>query len=131
MNKEKIIQKVNEIKKKANLLLLKINKARKINKTEIQSYDKSIDKLINENNKIIIEQIELIDELVRLNNELKDNTLMTKIDFDTYFTLTINNEVDFDVNHPFYKDIRFIKALIDYYIEIEEYEKCIPLQKLI
>ena len=54
--------------------------------------------------------------------------LIVNIDF---FIATINNEILFDVDHPFYDDKEFIARLLTHYTEVEEYETCAYLQELI
>jgi hypothetical protein len=47
-----------------------------------------------------------------------------QLDFDEFYKKTIANELVFDKTHPFYCSDEFRKKLLDYYISIEDYEKC-------
>jgi hypothetical protein len=134
MKNQELLHKIEKIKKQANLLLFKIDKARDQQQITGKTIPE-VEKLIDENNKTIIEQLKIIDELVNLNktlnNENFDDEKLSEMDYDSYFTLTINNEIPFNKNHPYFKDIRFIKDLMNHYISTEEYEKCIYLQSII
>ena len=140
--KSNLFKKIDDIKRKANMLLFKIDEAKK-NKEKISKDDfekaynqiKEDDDLIEENYKTINEQLMLIEELTHLKENIElaqySDELIAVMDFDTYFDLTIENEIDFNEEHPYYRDIKFIKRLIDNYIEVEEYEKCAELMKFI
>jgi hypothetical protein len=140
--KSNLLKKIDDIKRKANMLLFKIDEAKK-NKAKISKNDfeqaykqiKEDDDLIEENYKTINEQLMLIDELTHLKKNIElaqySDELVAIMDFETYFDLTISNEIDFNEDHPYYRDIKFIKKLIDSYIETEEYEKCAELIKLV
>lgn len=43
------------------------------------------------------------------------------------FELTVNNQIPFDHNHPYYKDEKFYGRLLNYYQQQEDYEKCSEL----
>jgi len=140
--KSNLFKKIDDIKRKANLLLFKIDEAKK-NKAQISKDDfekaynqiKEDDELIAENYKTINEQLMLIEELTHLKENIElaqySDELIAVMDFDTYFDLTIKKEIDFNEDHPYYRDIKFIKKLIDNYVEVEEYEKCAELMKLV
>jgi len=134
MKSQDLLHKIKEIKKKANMLLYKIDKARKLENNP--QTNPAVEKLIDENNQTIIEQLKIIDELVQINKlfseELRnDNEYLSEMDYDSYLVLTQNGEINFDKNHPYFKDIRFIKDLMQYYIDTEQYEKCSYLQSII
>ena len=140
--KSNLLKKINDIKKKANMLLFKIDEIKK-NKANISKSDfeqaynqlKEDENLIDENYKTINEQLMLIEELTHLKENIElaqySDELIATMDFETYFDLTISNEISFDEEHPYYRNIKFIKKLIDSYIEVEEYEKCAELIKLV
>jgi len=140
--KSNLLKKINDIKKKANMLLFKIDEVKR-NKVDISKNDfeeaynqlKEDDSLIDENYKTINEQLMLIEELTSLKENIElaqySEELIATMDFETYFDLTFSNEISFDEEHPYYRDIKFIKKLIDSYIEVEEYEKCAELIKLV
>ena len=140
--KNNLLKKIDSIKRKANMLLFKIDEAKK-NKAKISKDDfekayhqiKEDDDLIAENYNTINEQLMLIEELTHLKENIElarySDELIAVMDFDTYFDLTIESKIDFDEEHPYYRDIKFIKKLIDSYIEVEEYEKCAELIKLV
>ena len=46
-----------------------------------------------------------------------------------YFIMTIENNLEFSSDHPFYNDPSFITDLISELIKREEYEKCASLKK--
>jgi len=141
MNKNSLLKKIDDIKKKANMLLYKIDKSNE-NKSEISKDDfekayvqlKENEEIISENYKTISEQLQLIEELTHLKENIQlasySEELIAIMDYDTYFDLTIENEIDFNEEHPYFKNIKFIKQLIDSYIKTEEYEKCAYLMKL-
>ncbi len=140
--KSNLLKKIDSIKRKANMLLFKIDEAKK-NKAKISKNDfekaynqiKEDDDLISENYKTINEQLMLIDELSSLKENIElaqySEELIAVMDFDTYFDLTVKAEIDFNEDHPYYRNIKFVKKLIDSYIEVEEYEKCAELIKLV
>jgi hypothetical protein len=49
---------------------------------------------------------------------------------DDYFNLTVNGEVAFNYDHPFYEDIDFINRLLEHHINTEDYELCQELVTL-
>ena len=138
--KNNLLKKIEDIKRKANLLLFKIDEAKK-NKKDISKNDfntaynqiKEDDALISENYNTINEQLALLEELTNLKDNIEleqySEELSAVMDFETYFDLTSGNEIDFNEDHPYFRDIRFIKKLIEKYIETEEYEKCAELVK--
>jgi len=40
------------------------------------------------------------------------------------FELTVNKEIHFDENHPYYEDEAFFNALMEHFSNIEDYEMC-------
>jgi len=131
MRNENLKKRIDNIQNKAKLLLSKIDstESEEIRKTILENK-----KHISENMKLIEEQKSIIDEL----NNLKNNTfeeftteLLTDMNYETIFDLTKNKEIAFNEKHPYINNIKFIKDLIDYYIEIEEYEECAKLQSLV
>ena len=120
--KSNLLKKIENIKRKANMLLFKIDEAKK-NKTDISKDDfekaynqiKEDDNLIDENYKAINEQLMLIEELTHLKENIElaqySDELIAVMDFDTYFDLTVDGEIDFDEDHPYHKDIRFVKNI--------------------
>jgi hypothetical protein len=131
MRNQNLKKRIENIQDKARLLLGRIDSS------ELEAIKKTIlenRKQISENMKIIEEQKSIIEEL----NELKDNKfeeftteLLSDMNYETILELTKNKEIAFDENHPYINNIKFIKDLINFYIETEEYEECAKLQSLV
>jgi hypothetical protein len=49
---------------------------------------------------------------------------------DDYFRLTIENDVVFDNNHPYFDDHEFYNDLLSYFEQVENYEMCAELINL-
>lgn len=49
---------------------------------------------------------------------------------DDYFKLTIENDITFNFNHPYFNDQDFFNELFNYYQETENYEMCAILLKM-
>ncbi len=97
-------------------------------------------KLLNENNDFIKLQFDLLKfmdkhaERLEVHTESKkkseDNDSLYEIldtktlTFEQALDLTISGELEFNDAHPFFMQEEFYKALIDYYLSIEDYEKC-------
>ena len=52
------------------------------------------------------------------------------INKEDYFDLTINGAIEFNNQHPYFKDETFLNDLLEYFTETEEYEKCSSLISL-
>ncbi|PLX20546.1 MAG: hypothetical protein C0599_08780 [Salinivirgaceae bacterium] len=50
-----------------------------------------------------------------------------KIDF---FQLTVKGEIPFNEYHPKFADENFVQKLLDFYINLEDYEECSRIQQL-
>jgi hypothetical protein len=61
-------------------------------------------------------------ELIFQNNKLQD-----EIDFDDCLNRTKMGLIEFNEQHPFFKDNKFLKELVKFYTVNEDYEKCISL----
>jgi hypothetical protein len=92
--------------------------------------------LLAENNDFINIQFTLINFLEKYKSsailngkEEKTNVKAVKNEKEL-FDLTINGEIDYDVDHPLFNDDSFFKKLLDYYKSTEEYEKCQELINL-
>lgn len=55
-------------------------------------------------------------------NYLESDTLPT--DYNECLDLTILGDIDFNIKHPFFDNEDFYTDILNYYISIEEYEKC-------
>ena len=111
-----------------------------------------LDRRFNTNNQIIKENNEAIklqksiieflksyhDELsqfpetIEVENPQKTIALSKKIELkrEDYFELTVNKDIEYDNQHPYFKDESFTKDLICYFIEVEDYEMCAKLVSL-
>lgn len=49
---------------------------------------------------------------------------------DDYFKLTVDNDLAFDNNHPYFNDEEFYKDLLYYFEQVENYEMCAELLRL-
>ena len=134
MNNENIKKRIDSIQAKAKSLLQRID-SKKINE------NKDLEKVIFENKKIIAENIKTIEDqsfIISEIQEIKDDNfneftseLLSNMNYETILEITKNKEILFDNNHPFFNNIKFMKELMDYFIEIEEYEECSYLQTLV
>lgn len=131
MRSENLRKRIDNIQNKAKLLLSKIDSSEltEIKKTILENRNQ-----ISENIKLIEEQTHIISEL----KEVKDDKfekftteLLGDMNYDTILDLTKNKEIAFDKVHPYFNNIKFIKELLDYFIETEEYEECASLQRLV
>ena len=131
MRNENLRKRIDNIQNKAKMLLGRIDSSdfEDIKKTILENR-----KQISENMKIIEEQKSIIDELKEIKEDKFEeftSELLADMNYDTIFELTKNKEIAFDKNHPYINNIKFIKDLIDYYIQTEEYEECANLQSLV
>ncbi|MGM0529964.1 MAG: hypothetical protein ACQER7_01275 [Bacteroidota bacterium] len=94
-------------------------------------------KLLKENNDSMHIQFEITRFIENYYNELKEvenrsvqNYSKNNSQSDTHHSrenilkLTINGEIPFNENHPFYWDEAFFNDLLSYYEKIEDYETC-------
>ena len=97
-------------------------------------------KLLNENNDFIKLQFDLLKfmdkhaERLEIHTEhkeqVKDDESLTDIldtktlTIEQALDLTISEELEFNNEHPFFMNEEFFQHLMDYYLSIEDYEKC-------
>ena len=55
---------------------------------------------------------------------IKEDIGISEINADDYFTLTIENKIIFNKNHPYYEDDAFYGKLLLFYKKEEDYEMC-------
>ena len=60
-------------------------------------------------------------------NEINDDIIES---YDDYLELTIDGDIIYDINHPYFYDDSFYNDLLDYYIKIEKYIKCNELKNI-
>lgn len=87
--------------------------------------------LLAENNDFINVQLTLTNFLEKYEetgflSDEKVNTPTYK-DEDECFEHTVNGFIMYDATHPYYSDEKFFKRLIEYYQQLEDYEKCSEL----
>jgi hypothetical protein len=63
--------------------------------------------------------------------KVKPENKKLEITKDDYLDLTINGALDFDIHHPYFNDKSFFNELLNHFSEIEDYETCSKLTKLI
>jgi len=91
-------------------------------------------KLLKENNDSIKLQLQLSKFIETYKNELEeteDSQMMTNqqeeeapLTKEEIFNLTINKEIQFDENHPYFNDEEFFNDLMEYFTSVEDYEMC-------
>ena len=55
---------------------------------------------------------------------------INKLSKEDYFDLTINDAINFDIRHPYFKDELFVNDLLKHFTQTEDYEKCSLLLNL-
>lgn len=90
--------------------------------------------LLAENNDFINVQLTLTNFLDKYNNSDFFETALVSTpkrftNEKECFELTINGQIPFNVQHPFYNDDKFFNKLLAYYQNIEDYESCSRLVK--
>ena len=93
-------------------------------------------KLLKENNDSIKIQLQLSKFIETYKNELEEpeekqgDTIESPIETEApltkndIFDLTINKELQFDENHPYFNDEEFFNELMDHFSSVEDYEMC-------
>lgn len=97
-------------------------------------------KLLNENNDFIKLQFDLLKFMDKHKERLEEHTEPKKkpedndsmeqipdrntLSIEQALDLTISGKLEFNHVHPFFMNEEFYKALMDYYLSIEDYEKC-------
>lgn len=87
--------------------------------------------LLAENNDFINVQLTLTNFLEKYEEtSLLGDSLGSKPafkDINECFELTINGFLIYDMEHPYYSDLNFFNRLLNYYQQLENYEKCSEL----
>jgi hypothetical protein len=87
--------------------------------------------LLSENNDFINVQLTLTNFLEKYDEStLLGNVSVESLIFkneDECFEHTINGTLIYDLNHPCYADEKFFSRLLNYYQQLENYEKCSEL----
>lgn len=102
-------------------------------------------KLIQENNDSLKLQREIIsyldkyktnfsesNEVNKINNYLEQSDSedeILEINKEDYFELTVNGELVFDSQHPYFNDESFLNDLLLHFISLENYEMCAQLKE--
>jgi hypothetical protein len=63
--------------------------------------------------------------IVKLNNKI------VEIKKEDYLDLTISGAMKFDKQHPYFNDKKFYNELLNHFTEVEDYEACSRLTKLV
>jgi len=65
-------------------------------------------------------------EAIEVEKSKKSIQVNTKVEInrEDYFDLTVSKALDFNKNHPYFKDKSFARDLLNHFIEIEDYEMC-------
>ena len=71
-----------------------------------------------------IQNSEIIVENNKTTKSTPQDDIVKNISKEDYFDLTINNAIEFDNQHPYFRDEAFLNDLLNYFTETEEYEKC-------
>jgi hypothetical protein len=85
--------------------------------------------LLTENNDFINVQLTLTNFLEKYNNSdfFEKEMVTAPCSFSSEkecFELTVNGNIPYDTQHPYYNDDNFFQKLLNYYQEIEDYESC-------
>ncbi len=116
-------------------LLYKQGEVRNYSK-QYEIYNSENQELLRQNNDFINVQLTLMNFLDRYKDSAVVNTAAPIIDIysisdiQELFSLTIKNNIPFDIHHPQYNNVEFIDKLLAFYKEIEDYEKCQELIRL-
>jgi hypothetical protein len=146
--KTSIIKLIESLKDRvvSNLQSVKLNE--KIIKEMLSKPDSSernflLEVKFNENRRLLAENLDFIEIRSKLTNLLEKykNAEFLKedevsknekenISIEDYFLVTIEGELEFNENHPYFHDDDFFAKLINYYSGKENYEKCQELMKI-
>jgi len=95
--------------------------------------------LLSENNDFINLQVTIMNFLNKYKHlvEEEQKVVVTAINSthnqhlsrEDYFKLTIENDIIFDSNHPYFDDVEFINELFMHFEQTENYEMCAQLLK--
>lgn len=112
----------------------KLDRRFNINKQIIKENNEAIklQKSIIEFLKSYHDELSQFPETIKVENPQKTIALSKKIELkrEDYFELTVNKDIEYDDQHPYFKDESFAKDLISYFIEVEDYEMCAKLVSL-
>jgi len=90
--------------------------------------------LLAENNDFINVQLTLTNFLEKYNNsDIFEKEMVTApstfSNEKECFEMTVNGQIPYNTQHPYYNDDNFFHKLLNYYQEIEDYESCSKLVK--
>jgi hypothetical protein len=86
--------------------------------------------LLAENNDFINVQLTLANFIEKYGNTNIFTEILSEdkiIDEEGCFEMTINGQIEYNFKHPYFKNELFFNRLLDYYQNIEDYEKCSKL----
>ena len=99
-------------------------------------------KLLKENDDSIKLQLQLTKFIDNYRNEFEEETeenqlnktepskeKQSPLSKEDIFNLTISKELQFDEDHPYFNDEEFFDELMDYFMDVEDYEMCSFLQE--
>lgn len=96
--------------------------------------------LLSENNDFINLQVTIMNFLNKYKHLVEEESVVNvaianiqqsqQLSREDYFKLTIENDITFDPNHPYYNDAEFFNELFSFFEQSENYEMCAQLMKL-
>jgi hypothetical protein len=131
MLREKVKQNLSEIQNNQKEIRELLKQQISVIRTEQLEKRYAINKsLLSENNDFINVQLTLTNFLEKYEKDamLEDGSVsMVFKNEDECFEHTINGTLMYDLNHPYYVDEKFFSRLLNYYQQLENYEKCSEL----
>ena len=91
-------------------------------------------RLLSENNDFINVQLTLVKFLEKYKNSSLMDDSYEVIDLtneEEVFQHTIDGSLEYDKSHPYFSNKVFLGKLLDHYIQVENYEKCEKLSRLL
>jgi hypothetical protein len=73
------------------------------------------------------EEVQIGDGMIEIYEKENQSKSVPTYNFDEYFEKTIAGSIAFNSNHPYFCSDDFKEKLLQYYVGIEEYEKCAKL----
>jgi len=129
--KEILKEPVSEIRSKKLNKRFNFNKKMLKENNDALKLQKDMIKFIESYHNEIDEYPEIRDAKRKSSNKTIPENQIVDIKKEDYLDLTINGAIDFDKQHPYFKDEDFFNELLSYFTEIEDYEMCSKLTNLI